>query len=351
MSPLISVIVPVYKTQAYLNQCVESILNQTFSDFELILVDDGSPDFCPNMCDEYEILDNRVHVIHKKNGGLQSAIRAAIDAATGEYLCFVDSDDWIEMNMLTILSDSIRVIRCDIVVYGFIWEHENKRVLSSGSSASSGIYYNDQIKSKILPTLLYNRGMSKVSINSSRCNKLIRRSIVLENIKYYFENITTGEDFLLVFPCILSSSIICLLESQYLYHYRIREGSITHTFDQTLFKQFEQRMDMINTIAADKDIKGLDDQIDNMLMYFAFYTLQNLRTRLFIDKKRKLIGYIREIVKSVNIKVPHNIETSNFTEKFFSILIRCRAVTIIYLSCYIQELISILRSKLNYAKR
>lgn len=97
--PTISVIVPVYNVEPYLRQCVDSILGQTFRDFELILVDDGSPDGCPAICDEYAKMDSRVKVIHKENGGLSSARNAGLDVAKGKYIAFVDSDDWIHPEM------------------------------------------------------------------------------------------------------------------------------------------------------------------------------------------------------------------------------------------------------------
>ena len=93
MKPLISVIIPVYKVEAYLTACVESVLAQTYQNFEIILVDDGSPDNCPQMCDEFAVRDSRIRVIHKPNGGLSSARNAGIDGAKGEYLAFLDSDD------------------------------------------------------------------------------------------------------------------------------------------------------------------------------------------------------------------------------------------------------------------
>jgi glycosyltransferase involved in cell wall biosynthesis len=93
---LISVIVPIYKTEKYIRRCVDSILMQTYKNLEIILVDDGSPDKCPEICDEYAKKDNRVKVIHKQNGGLASARTAGLDMATGCYIGTVDSDDWIE---------------------------------------------------------------------------------------------------------------------------------------------------------------------------------------------------------------------------------------------------------------
>lgn len=108
MEPLISVIVPVYKVETYLHQCVDSILNQTYRNLEVILVDDGSPDGCPAICDEYAAMDHRVQVIHKENGGLSDARNAGLGAVTGEYVTFVDSDDWIEQNHISSLYEMIR---------------------------------------------------------------------------------------------------------------------------------------------------------------------------------------------------------------------------------------------------
>ena len=114
--PLISVIVPVYKVEKYLHSCIDSVLAQTFTDFELWLVDDGSPDACPEICDEYEHSDSRVKVIHKANGGLSSARNAALDRVTGNYICFVDSDDYITPDALETLYCALVETDADVAV-------------------------------------------------------------------------------------------------------------------------------------------------------------------------------------------------------------------------------------------
>lgn len=111
----ISVIVPVYNVEQYLMRCINSILNQTFTDFELILVDDGSSDNCPSICDEFARKDKRVKTIHKENGGLSSARNAGIDLAEGEYISFIDSDDWIEREMLQVLYELAISKEADVV--------------------------------------------------------------------------------------------------------------------------------------------------------------------------------------------------------------------------------------------
>lgn len=105
---LLSVVVPVYKVEAYLNRCVESIVNQTYTKLEIILVDDGSPDRCPELCDEWAKRDSRIRVIHKENGGLSDARNTGIAAATGEYLAFVDSDDYVGFQMYETMIDAMK---------------------------------------------------------------------------------------------------------------------------------------------------------------------------------------------------------------------------------------------------
>ena len=117
--PTFSIIVPVYKTKAYLNECVASVLAQSFRNFELILVDDGSPDECPQICDSYAQQDYRIRVIHKSNGGLSSARNAGLDVANGEYVLFLDSDDfWKHANLLSNIDDIIRLTKADAMIFG-----------------------------------------------------------------------------------------------------------------------------------------------------------------------------------------------------------------------------------------
>lgn len=126
MKRMISVIVPVYKVEPYLDRCVRSIVEQTYTDLEIILVDDGSPDNCPAMCDAWAERDSRVKVIHKQNGGLSDARNAGMDIATGEYIGFVDSDDWIAPEMYQILYNMLQRDQSDIAACGIkmFWEDD-----------------------------------------------------------------------------------------------------------------------------------------------------------------------------------------------------------------------------------
>ena len=121
-NPLISVIIPIYNVEKYMDRCLESVVTQTYSNLEIILVDDGSPDKCPQKCESWKKKDARIIVVHKKNGGLSSARNAGLDICTGEYICFVDSDDWIEKDMIQHLLDliqseqNLQIAQCDYII-------------------------------------------------------------------------------------------------------------------------------------------------------------------------------------------------------------------------------------------
>ncbi len=115
--PLVSVIVPIYNVEKYVDRCVESIVSQTYKNLEIILVDDGSPDRCPEMCDEWALKDKRIRVVHKENGGLSDARNAGFDVSSGELICYIDSDDWIKPDFVssmyvTMLNDGVDVVEC-----------------------------------------------------------------------------------------------------------------------------------------------------------------------------------------------------------------------------------------------
>ena len=150
-----SVVVPIYNVEKYLNKCVDSILNQTYKDFELILVDDGSPDNCPKICDEYAERDARVRVIHKENEGLVAARNTGIKEAEGEYICYVDGDDWIASNLLeTVWEKALKNYDVEIIVYSAIKQFE-KYQEEIPKAVSEGLYDKEKLKKEIYPYMMY----------------------------------------------------------------------------------------------------------------------------------------------------------------------------------------------------
>jgi len=217
----ISVIVPVYKVEDYLEDCVQSILNQTYQNIEIILVDDGSPDKCPQMCDEYAKSDSRVVVVHKENGGLSDARNVGIKTATGDYVIFIDSDDyWIDNSALNkLVNVLISNQGYDIVFFGRTSFLGNK--MFQGPSISSDI--NGLTKDEALKTIL-----REAAFIGSACQKLIKRELIVDN-ELYFKKGLLSEDWDWSISLYLFAKTFAAVSDNF-YGYRKRAGSITQSF-------------------------------------------------------------------------------------------------------------------------
>ena len=216
-----SVIVPVYKVEGYLEQCVESVLQQTYTDFELILVDDGSPDRCPEMCDNFSQKDTRIKVIHKKNGGLSSARNAGLDIATGDYVVFLDSDDfWNDENALQEVYDKAK-FGTDIVIFGCTdWDiHTNKKVVSRSS-------YNQEIMQSNDKNMILHYLLSDKKLRGGSTVFMTRRKIIERNSIAFKEGINS-EDYDWVLEVFLNSDSFAAIDNPFYTYRKGRIGSIT----------------------------------------------------------------------------------------------------------------------------
>ncbi|BCG60547.1 glycosyltransferase family 2 protein [Paenibacillus sp. URB8-2] len=185
MNPVISIIVPIYNVENYLRKCIDSILNQSFRNFELILINDGSPDNCPEICDNYAEIDSRVRVVHKENGGLSEARNFGIDIAKGDYIGFVDSDDWIEYDMFEVMYEQVIKYQADIVVCGRYEVFNNVATEFKEYSGEVFIYNNKQSVSMLL---------EDKEINHFAWDKIYKKEL-FSSIRYpigkYYEDIFT----------------------------------------------------------------------------------------------------------------------------------------------------------------
>lgn len=155
---LISVVIPVYNVEKYLNRCVESIVNQTYKNLEIILVDDGSPDKCPVLCEQWKVKDNRICVVHKKNQGLGLARNTGIENATGKYLCFVDSDDYLDLRAIETLYNIAESNKADIVIFGMSKVAKNGNVVLESIPTSAKEVYEGREPVEIVLPNLFGRG-------------------------------------------------------------------------------------------------------------------------------------------------------------------------------------------------
>lgn len=215
--PQISIIVPVYKVEPYLRQCVDSILSQTFQDFELILVDDGSPDNCGVICDEYASKDNRIHIIHQSNGGLSAARNAALDwmfaNSPTPYLTFIDSDDWVHERYLELLYREIDKTQPSISACDFVFVSD-----STGKSPSR----NRDVKVTEMTSEKF--WCEKFACAASACYKLFSKEL-FSNMRFHVGRLF--EDQMLMPRVVFQVQSIRFIEAT-LYFYRIRDNGITH---------------------------------------------------------------------------------------------------------------------------
>ena len=232
----ISVVVPIYNVEKYLHQCVDSILAQMYQDIEIILVDDGSTDTCPKICDDYEKSDERIKVIHKINGGLISARKAGVQVATGDYVGFVDGDDFIAPNMYQCMIEKTKENDADIVACGYWESYPNKKIVSN--PPFNGFYCGEVYKKDILSNALAQHGKMPFGLGPNVVSKLFKRDLFLKIIDIIPDQITMGEDVCFTYTYMALCSSIQFLNEP-LYYYRINTGSMSHKFNKKLWENNE----------------------------------------------------------------------------------------------------------------
>lgn len=246
-SPRISIIIPVYNVENYIVHCLDSILSQTFTDFELLLIDDGSTDHSGHICDEYAGKDNRVLVSHKPNGGVSTARNAGIRQARGEYLCFIDPDDWVEPCYLeTLVKEADHY---DIVYFGFVCEYSDGYSQSyPGLSACA-----DDTASK--ESCMRHMKVNDMGDNlfGFTWNKMFRRDLIQKSGLLFLENVHLGEDELFTLAYCLQARSLKVIPDV-LYHYRQRPDSLIRQKEKSQsarikFHEIERLLPLMKTAA------------------------------------------------------------------------------------------------------
>lgn len=260
----LSIIVPVYNVEQYLSVCIDSILNQTFQDFELILVNDGSTDNSAQICDKYSSEDNRIIVVHKSNEGLVNARKSGLAIATGRFIGNVDSDDWIEPDMYSLLVDSALKNDADIVIGGLI-SHFSNGVVYHKPWINPGVYdlnNNDQFYNNVL----YSGRFFEFGITPNLVNKIFVRDKYLQFQNDVDSKITMGEDLAVTFPYIIHSKKIVIINN-YVYNYRRYEFSMTNKYKKQMINDIE----ILYKYLIKNDVLTL--KLGNQLSYYYTYLL------------------------------------------------------------------------------
>jgi glycosyltransferase involved in cell wall biosynthesis len=227
---LISIIVPIYGVEKYLAQCIESIISQTYRNLEIILVNDGSKDNCASICDYYASLDERIIVIHKLNGGLVSARKAGMQIAKGEYIGFVDGDDWVESRMYEDLMHYAVEYKVDVVAAGHKEELDGKVVEVLYNNLPCGYYSKDDLVIDLYPKMLCTGVFSQFGVFSYLWNKIFRRDVIFNSQMDVDNRIFMAEDAACTYPTLLIANSVYITDSS-CYRYRQRVDSMVKARD------------------------------------------------------------------------------------------------------------------------
>lgn len=253
MKGIISIIVPIYKVEKELDRCVQSLLKQTYKNLEIILVDDGSPDRCPELCDQYALEDSRIYVIHKENGGLSDARNAGLKKATGEYILYVDSDDYIELDSCERLINAANRREVDIVVGNAIMEKPDGCEMMVHTATPAGQIYD--AKNFIKKAICAYQWYAPAWLN------MYRREYLLQN-ELYFKKGIYFEDVEMLPRVFLPAKRITCIEGVF-YHYVIRENSI-----MTSEKDEKKKWDSIQIL---REWKACFDTVEDLELRRCLY--------------------------------------------------------------------------------
>lgn len=271
----ISIIIPVYNVESYLEKCVTSVLNQSYAKFECILVNDGSTDGSGTICDKFAALDSRITVIHKENGGLVSARKAGLQKATGKFIGCVDSDDWIERDYFENLIKAQQETGADIVA-GNHYRDIGLESYIVPNRIPPGIYD----RSSILPQLIYSGNFFEFGLHPSLCTKLIRKDILDVTQMNVNEDIFCEEDGAVIYPSVLKADKILVADMRG-YHYVQHQGSITKSTGADDARRLQLVFDYLEHVFADENVLA---QLGGQLKQWKKFIFLERQIQVFDEK-------------------------------------------------------------------
>ena len=322
----ISVIVPVYKTEKYLIECIESILSQTFKDFELILVDDGSPDNCGKICDDWSKKDSRIVVIHKENGGVSSARNAGLEEAKGEYITFIDSDDYIDNEFFHYAYNKIQEHNADLFVSGLIMELWQQQAI-----IDRNIYTINAPEIYSPKTLFEDWGEKFPPIcMCGPCCKLYKSNIIKSNSISFDQSLDCGEDTYFNLHVLKKVQKIYFSEKIFYHYRRGNEDSLFSRFHKDTYEIHykvygKMRQLMIECNCKKQAMLHFENNYFCMLLgglheYYRFYDKTTA-----IEKKE----LIKKISNDLNIRKLKLGTVHGIKNKILCVLLKCRWYSVV----------------------
>lgn len=281
MNRKLSVVVPVYNTETYLCQCIESILNQTYADIELILVNDGSTDSSGKICSVYGERDRRVKVLHKKNEGPIKARFSGAGQATGNYITFVDSDDWIEPNTYERMMKHMG--QSDVVIAGVYRYFSEDRIKTDMPMLEEGFYDRKAVEDGILPYMLWSNKRNTWELDPSLCTKIFNKALLAD----YLENacklgVHFGDDSAVIFPFMLRADSAVIVHECFYFHRQRSQGAVPSYFRDDSF--FEKIFVLYEYLKSEFSRSAYWEALSSQLEHFYINAVQ-LKQQSFLDYK------------------------------------------------------------------
>lgn len=307
MNQLISVIVPVYNAEKYLETCVNSIINQKYTNLEIILVDDGSKDNSLDLCKKYAEKDNRIKVIHKENGGVSTARNAGIESASGDFIAFVDSDDYIDENMYFNMMQKVEEYNCDMVMCDcYKVNGENKEIFTH--DIRDGFYDKEQLYKEYFDKLLM---LDSINYPATISNwvMLIKSHIIKNNKLKYIEGVKYSEDLLFGSQVMYYTNRFYYLKGECYYNYINNPTSATNTYYEKKWDNFVQLYYEIKRFFGNKKDFDFSKQIYYCLLFFVYNSMGNIygSDKSSYQKKKDILKIlnsedVKDMFKNIDIR-------------------------------------------------
>ncbi|TSO25676.1 glycosyltransferase family 2 protein [Lactobacillus sp. LL6] len=310
----VSVIVPVYNVESYLKQCIDSLEKQTYTNIEVILVDDGSTDKSGEICDRYSKKYSNIKVYHKKNGGLVSAWQYGLNKSMANNICFVDPDDYVEKNYILSLKNAMDKYKTDVVFAPTYNYHAGK--ITVLGRLKSGLYKGEKYNNLIQYNLFNDGHFQDRLITPNRWGKLIKKSLILENLKYVDLGMTYGEDVSIIIPIVLSIKAFYVLPyKENGYMYRIRNGSMIQAYDKNRWNSV--KLVYKNLYKALKDKHATDTMYKQLYIDYAIALILSYKNYIksptaTVNGSYNLLLEMQNTCLYKNIKSVKNIKNTGY---------------------------------------
>lgn len=302
--PKVSIVIPVYNMQKYLARCMESVLAQSLADIEIVLVDDGSSDESPAMCDTYAEKDARVKVIHKENGGLTSAWKCGSLASNGDYIGYVDSDDYIEKEMYERMYERAATTDADIVCCGLthVYEDDPERSWTEQMEFATDSLKKEELSDLVYPTLINDGSFFGRHLQPNRVTKLVKADLVKRNLELCADEVSIGEDYQFSLCMFLDAERVEIIRDYFPYYYYMNGASMTMRHDKAYPDKICIMRENLCRISDAKKIYDLKSQIIN-----DYVSLLVLHTKSIVYKQketsyRKLKEEMREVLSREDVR-------------------------------------------------